>query len=104
MLSSSDRGGIRIQYSRNPFGRREAGSSSAGLPDPMGTPVHDTLAATLAGTGNNSPRTGLSSAGLLGSLAGSAASSAGGPAGIGGSLAPVLVGQAGLEQLLGNEV
>ena len=108
VLSSSDRGGIRIQYSRNPFGRREPGSLAAGgLPDanhPMGAPVHDTLASTL-GTGNNSPRGGvLSSAGLLGSLAGSAASSGGPPVMAGGALPPVLVGQAGLEQILNSEV
>lgn len=104
MLASSDRGGVRIQYSKNPFGRREPGSSSPGL-GPMGSPVQDTLAATL-GTGHTSPRAGvLGTAGLLGSLAGSAASSAGGgPSVVTAPLAPVLVGQSGLEQILGNDV
>jgi hypothetical protein len=104
VLATSDRGGVRIQYSKNPFGRREPGSSSPGL-GPMGSPVQDTLAATL-GTGHNSPHAGaLGNAGLLGSLTGSAASSAGGPSVVAvPPLAPVLVGQAGLDQLLGNDV
>lgn len=108
MLASSDRGGIRIQYSRNPFGRREPGSSSPGLAsgaNPVGSPVvHDTLGATL-GTGHSSPRVGpVSNHGLLGSLTGSATSSTGGPSLVAGPLAPVLVGQAGLEQILSHDV
>lgn len=100
MLASSDRGGVRIQYSKNPFGRREPGSLSPGEL-PVGSPVHGSLAASL-GTGHNSPRA-LASAGLLSSLTGSAASS-GNPSVVTAPLAPVLVGQAGIEQILGNDV
>lgn len=123
MLASSDRGGIRIQYSKNPFGRREPGSSSPGYASgaiPIGSPVgvgpdlHHPLAASLGGPGGagmahngNSPRA-LSShtgagGGLLSSLNGSAASSVG-PAMVGGSIGggQMLVGPAGIDQILGG--
>lgn len=107
MLGSSDRGGIRIQYSKNPFGRREPGASSPGLAsgvNPLGSPMTESLAASL-NTSQNSPRvSGLGGAGLLSSLNGSAASSAGGAAVVTGTLPPVLVGQAGLEQILHGDM
>lgn len=106
VLTSSDRGGVRIQYSKNPFGRREPGCSSPGLAGgalPVGSPVQDSLTATL-GNGHNSPRAGaLSNAGLLSSLTGSAASSTN-PSVVTASLAPVLVGQAGIEQILNSDM
>jgi hypothetical protein len=106
VLTSSDRGGIRIQYSKNPFGRREPGASSPGLAtgvNHFGSPMTESLAASLA-TSQNSPRVGLGTAGLLSSLNGSATSSAGGAAVVTGPLAPVLVGHAGLEQILNSEM
>lgn len=40
---SSDRGGIRLQYSKNPFGRRttrgEGGPGGEPMPGSMGTPA-----------------------------------------------------------------
>ena len=75
MLQSSDRGAVRIQYSRNPFGRKrdfnnfssqEAGGSSAAggggegaSPSPYGTPAapaaHQPAQDTPSGPGFNKP-------------------------------------------------
>jgi hypothetical protein len=61
VLSSSDRGGIRIQYSKNPYGRREVGlpgtvpqsirgDQSVGSDSASSSVAGKELAATLAGT------------------------------------------------------
>lgn len=38
VIPSSGRGGMRIQYSKNPFGRRKDGFNPAGMPEPNGAP------------------------------------------------------------------
>jgi hypothetical protein len=124
VLSSSDRGGIRIQYSKNPFGRREAGFSPAAAALAGGHPAAadpDAFAAAFANNGGHggvnggqhSPRGGGPLGGATGLMAGMAGSMAaqqqqgggGVPQGMvapGGSSA--FIGQAGMEHVLGGDV
>eukprot|EP00879_Flechtneria_rotunda_P027257 GHRR01029185.1.p1 GENE.GHRR01029185.1~~GHRR01029185.1.p1 ORF type:complete len:130 (-),score=53.69 GHRR01029185.1:476-865(-) len=91
VLASSDRGGIRVQYSKNPFGRREMTSSphTGGI----GSPADDGIGLV------NSPRVG--TAGLLGGMQ-SATAGAGTMSGL-AAASGGFIGQAGLDTVLGND-
>jgi hypothetical protein len=104
VLSSSDRGGIRIQYSKNPFGRREPGSSPPSiLAGSAGDHDGGSLTAALTNGAHHSPHAaGLGAAGLLTSMAGGMAAG-GAPQAM---VAPqaTFIGQAGMQHVLGSDV
>ncbi len=58
MLSTSDRGGIRIQYSKNPFGKKRDASGnwiSTNENGTFGAPTHDPNEAGECKPSNTSP-------------------------------------------------
>jgi hypothetical protein len=93
VLASSDRGGIRVQYSKNPFGRRDVPTSS---PHASGmTPTAEEMAGLVG-----SPRTtampsagGVNTTSLLSNMTGGTANMVA-PGGF--------IGQAGLDTVLGT--
>ncbi|KAF8061951.1 HDAC1 [Scenedesmus sp. PABB004] len=104
VLASSDRGGIRVQYSKNPFGRRDIGGSAAHA-SPLGTPADDGSLASLSvgspsaggggsGGGGGAPAA-MPGASLLGMQPGPHAGMAVGHGGF--------IGQAGLDAVLGGD-
>lgn len=112
VLPSSDRGGIRVQFSKNPFGRRDvvgAGGPHSGLsgsPDTIGSDgagVNSGFEGLMGGMGN-SPRS-MTAASLLGGMPGQVSgqmqpgqmAAAGMVAASGG-----FIGQAGLDTVLGT--
>lgn len=108
VLPSSDRGGIRVQYSKNPFGRREIGATPhIGLSSPA-TAVSG-VSTSLADS--NGLDNGHGMAGLVGSPRSMTAASllsnvtGGGMAGQAANMvAPAgsFIGQAGLDTVLGT--
>jgi hypothetical protein len=109
VLPSSDRGGIRVQFSKNPFGRRDimGGMSSGPHSGLSGSPAtiggdHGGMNGGhldgLVGGVGNSPR-GVTAASLLGGMSGQAGqmSTAGMVAATGS-----FIGQAGLDSVLGT--
>jgi hypothetical protein len=111
VLPSSDRGGIRVQFSKNPFGRRDVvggpgpHSGLSGSPDMSGENVgmNGGLEGLVGGMGN-SPRS-MTAASLLGGMSGQVGgqmqagqmAAAGMVAATGG-----FIGQAGLDSVLGT--
>eukprot|EP00882_Tetradesmus_deserticola_P027711 GHRQ01030797.1.p1 GENE.GHRQ01030797.1~~GHRQ01030797.1.p1 ORF type:complete len:146 (-),score=50.86 GHRQ01030797.1:113-550(-) len=112
VLPSSDRGGIRVQFSRNPFGRRDVlgatgpASGLSGSPSPIGGGDNGGINGGLEGLVNgmgNSPRS-MTAASLLGGMSGQ----------VGGQMQPgqmtagmvaatgSFIGQAGLDSVLGT--
>lgn len=95
VLASSDRGGIRVQYSKNPFGRRDVPSSSPHTPGM--TPTAEEMAGLVG-----SPRTaaqqlpsggGVNATSLLSNMTGGTANMVSGS----------FIGQAGLDSVLGTD-
>jgi hypothetical protein len=108
VLPSSDRGGIRVQFSKNPFGRRDIAiahhefhSGLSGTPATIGGDhggMNGGLDGLVGGMGN-SPR-GITDASLLGGMSGQAGQMAtAGMVGAPGSF----IGQAGLDSVLGTK-
>lgn len=93
VLASSDRGGIRVQYSKNPFGRRDVSSSSPHTPGI--TASAEDVAGLVSSPGGAAMQSGggVNATSLLSNMTGGAANmvAAGG-----------FIGQAGLDTVLGT--
>lgn len=92
VLASSDRGGIRVQYSKNPFGRRDVSSSSPHTP--AITPSAEDVAGLVSSPGNVGMQSagGVNTTSLLSNMTG--ATNMVTPGGF--------IGQAGLDTVLGT--
>jgi hypothetical protein len=108
VLPSSDRGGIRVQFSKNPFGRRDIGmthvhhESHSGLcssPATIGGD-HGGMNGGLDVLGMGSSPRGMTAASLLGGMSGQAGQMS--TAGMVGGAPGSFIGQAGLDSVLGT--